>query len=190
MMTHLESLDYNNYLLGSPRTDLLLPLIQFSFTRALLDNMALLNLSPGQMDGDALSPFSTPIPHQQQLVPEPSTLPATLRPTAVQLTMPHHPWLDLLPSPQMRDNLIRAQDGYDAEVLCEGMKGTGSAYAGRTGIIVWTRSWDPEGWEVTEPFVREWGWTLKGCEDLMRATDRWRAERGEQALFGVEGWWR
>jgi hypothetical protein len=51
-------------------------------------------------------------------------------------------------------------------------------------LIVWNTPWDPTGWEVTEGFLRKWGFLLRGDggDDMLRATNRWRALRGEDPI--------
>ncbi|KAJ5094733.1 hypothetical protein N7456_010594 [Penicillium angulare] len=176
-MAQLERTAFQYYTMGSPRTDLLLHLFQLNFTRALIENTKILGLRSDQLHDDAISPFNTAGPWQEESL---DTLPANLKPTMIQLSIPHHPWLDLLPIPQMRDNLILAGE-FDGEVeLCLDMKGSGNT---RSGIIVWSDPWDPAGWEVTEPFARSWGWVIRNCYDLAHSTNRWRAKRNERALF-------
>ncbi|KAL6233787.1 hypothetical protein BDW75DRAFT_214137 [Aspergillus navahoensis] len=201
ILRHLESLFYAEYIASSPRTDLLLGLTRVNFLRALHTNIEILGYSAAEMHDDALSQFGTAGPVRSSVRPTSSSLfPASLQPTPLQLTVPHHPWLDLLPIPQMRDNLILAEAGvgegcgYDDVQLCRDMCGYGtlsipadrSAGNGETGIIIWRDPWDPEGWEVTETFLRRWGWVVAGCMELFRATNRWRAVRGERPLFRVK----
>jgi hypothetical protein len=50
------------------------------------------------------------------------------------------------------------------------------------GIMVWSDPWHPDGWEVTEGFARKWGFLLKGCGELIEASNRWRAMRHEDRL--------
>jgi hypothetical protein len=159
---------------------MLLHLIQYNFIKALIENMAVLGLTRDQLDDDAISPFNTmgPSPHDSL-----SSLPLSLRATGIQRTIPHHPWLDLLPFPRMRDNLISAGESYDETQLCLDMKGYGNQDIDHTGIIVWRDPWDPEGWEVTESFARNWEWVLHGCSDLFCSTNSWRERRGERPLF-------
>ncbi|KAL3431572.1 hypothetical protein BDV09DRAFT_188246 [Aspergillus tetrazonus] len=180
ILHHFELIALSAYATGSPRTDMLLHLIQFNFIKALIENMAVLGLSSDQLDDDANSPFNTMGPSHPYLA---TSLPLSLRATMIQRTIPHHPWLDLLPFPQMRDNLISAGESYDETQLCLDMKGYGNPDMDHTGIIVWRDPWDPEGWEVTESFARNWGWVLAGCWDLLRSTNSWRARRGERPLF-------
>lgn len=179
-MAQLERIAFQYYNMGSPRTDLLLHLIQLNFTRALMENTRILRLRADQLHDDAISPFNTAGPWQDDAV---RALPKTLQPTVVQRCIPHHPWLDLLPDPQIRDNLILAGEFEEEAQLCLDMKGDGSTRSGKNGIIVWSDPWDPAGWEVTEPFVRSWGWVIRNCYDLAYSTNRWRAKRNEKPLF-------
>ena len=183
VMERLESIARQFYSLGSPRTDLLLHLIQFNFTKALMENTRVLGFTSDQLHDDAISPFSTPgaLPDDFE-----RSLPLNLQPTMMQRSTPHHPWLDLLPDPQMRDNLILAGDFEEETQLCLDMKGHGSTHTGRTGIIVWSDPWDPAGWEVTEPFARSWGWVIRDCRALAHSTNRWRAKRNERPLFRTD----
>lgn len=179
-MHRLETIARRCYMMGSPRTDLLLHLVQFNFTRALMDNARILGLTSDKLHDDALSSFNTCGPWQFDFE---RSLPHSLQPTATQRSIEHHPWLDLLPVPQIRETLIRAGDFVDEEQLCLDMKGSGSAHSGNTGIIVWKDPWNPAGWEVTEPFARSWGWVLRGCRDLAHSTNQWRMSRNERPLF-------
>lgn len=179
-MAQLERIAFQYYTMGSPRTDLLLHLFQFNFTRALMENTKVLGLRPDQLHDEAISPFNTAGPWPDDSL---GTLPINLQPTLIQRSIEHHPWLDLLPVPQMRDNLILAGEFEEEAELCRDMKGRGNSRHGKSGIIVWSDPWDPAGWEVTEPFARSWGWVIKNCHDLARSTNRWRAQRNEKPLF-------
>ncbi|KAE8356071.1 hypothetical protein BDV28DRAFT_161974 [Aspergillus coremiiformis] len=178
----VEALAHSQCMLASPCTDLLLHLIQYNFINALVQNKNVLGFTTEQLHDDAISPFNLTGPWQTEME---IFLPPSLQPTFIQRTVPHHPWLDLLPIAQMRDNLIAAGESFDDIQLCHDMKGQDSTSTGRTGIIVWRDPWDPSGWEVTEPFARSWGWTLQGCWDLFRSTNSWRAQRSEKPLFYV-----
>ncbi|KAH8807314.1 hypothetical protein F5884DRAFT_340278 [Xylogone sp. PMI_703] len=50
------------------------------------------------------------------------------------------------------------------------------------GIIAWSDPWDISGWELTETFVRKWGFLLRGCAEILAQTNVWRAIRGEDPL--------
>jgi hypothetical protein len=166
--------------MGSPRTDLLLVLVKFNVFRAMIINSGYLGYLAGEGmdDDDALSPFTDPSNPNWQI----RSVPAALRPTKLQRQIPHHPWIDILPAPGMRDNLLRAGETYDDMELCADLVGFFSESKGRTGMIVWGEPWDIAGWEVTESFVKHWGWTIRGCEQLLQATNYWRERRGEDPL--------
>ncbi|KIA76005.1 hypothetical protein HK57_00622 [Aspergillus ustus] len=105
ILCQMEATARAQYMLGSPRTDMLLHLIQFNFIKALVQNMQVLGLTSELLDDDAISPFNQTGPWQYDIDP---ALPASLPPTIIQRTVVHHPWLDILPIPEMRDNLISA----------------------------------------------------------------------------------
>ncbi|KAL4882865.1 hypothetical protein BJY04DRAFT_226905 [Aspergillus karnatakaensis] len=176
---------------GSPLNDLRLSVTRLSVLRALHSNLLLLGYSPLAVHDDAQSRFTVTSPAAVQTVPEDILLlPPDLQPTIIQTLVPHHPWLDLIPFPAMRDALILAQDWIDDEQLCHDMCGQGQGDSsslirkglGETGMLVWRDPWDPSGWEVTERFVRSWGWTLSGCLELFESSNSWRARRGEGPL--------
>ncbi|RAH47100.1 DUF3425 domain-containing protein [Aspergillus brunneoviolaceus CBS 621.78] len=182
VLQHIEAVARKQHPSGDPRSDMLLHLIQFNFTRGQLQTMRILGLTSEHMDEDAISFFNLPGPWPHEMV---QSLPASLQPTLVQRTVVHHPWLDLLPLPAMRDNLILAGESYDETKLCLDMKGLGSVHGEYSGIIIWSDPWDPSGWEITEPFSRSWEWVLRGCWEIFHSTNAWRARRNEEALFPV-----
>jgi hypothetical protein len=64
------------------------------------------------------------------------------------------------------------------------LKGKSSDFASdRSGMIVWGEPHRMESWEVTAEFLQRWGWAVEGCHELMRATNQWRAIRGEVPLM-------
>jgi hypothetical protein len=48
--------------------------------------------------------------------------------------------------------------------------------------VAWSPPWHISGWEVSEGFWRKWGWSFKGCQEALEATNRWRREREEEPL--------
>lgn len=118
-----------------------------------------------------------------ELFPAPLTVPESLMPTVLQRTVPHEEWIDLLPSPALRDNIIRLWGTFDiheymTDVAGEGCDGT----VEKTGMLVWADPWHVRGWELTEGFVKKWKRLLEGCSEMIEATNRWRALRGEEPL--------
>jgi hypothetical protein len=170
---------------GSPTADHVLVLIKLNIFRALVNNAITLGFPVEMaMEDNALSPFTAKSRYENHLTTHHQTflkIPVTLRPTTIQCQIPHHPWIDLLPVPRMRDNLILAEDNYDGLELCEDLCGLFNQKS-RTGLIIWGEPWDPAGWEITPQFLRRWAWILKGCMELMTSTNYWREKRGEKPL--------
>jgi hypothetical protein len=97
----------------------------------------------------------------------------------------HSDWIDLFPCPEGRDRLIRAVGTFDEDELWADC--IGGLYEGfpddelkRRGIIAWSPPWEITGWEMSEGFLRKWGWLFKGLPGALEATNRWRMERGEE----------
>lgn len=86
----------------------------------------------------------------------------------------------------MRDNILLADGFYDDMEFCGDLTGFFHCSTGRTAMIVWGDPWDPKGWEVTEAFVNNWGWTLRGCSKLLESTNKWRKRRDEEQLLYAE----
>lgn len=171
-----------SYILGCPTADHLLTLSKVNVFRAFGAIMSTLGMAPGPdwMHDDALSPFVT----LQPGVTEDTALPVSLRPTQLQKTLSHHPWLDFFPLPKMRDNLIRAGETFDDEQLCLDLMGFWDMTSATScSLLVWGEPADPRSWEVTEDFLRKWPWVVRGCPELMQSTNYWRSQRGETMLF-------
>lgn len=157
----------------------LLTLMQYNVLRATMTNLAILSLL------DALPLECRAARELIELLPTPDSIPPTFRPTPLQLSVPHGYWIDALPVPEMRDNLIRLQGSYDPDDLCLDL--CGGLYEGfdevdTRGILVWADPWRSDAWEVTEGFAKKWGVLLRGCGGLIEATNRYRAARGEERL--------
>lgn len=157
----------------------LLTLMQYNVLRATMTNLAILSLL------DTLPIECCAARELIGLLPTPDTIPPTFRPTPLQLSVPHDFWIDAFPVPQMRDNLIRLQGTYDQDDLCVDL--CGGLYEGfdeieMRGILIWGDPWCSDGWEVTEGFVKKWGFILRGCNGLIDATNRYRTARGEDRL--------
>lgn len=192
LMQGFESFATRSYTARIGALSFLPSVSQYNFIKALFANMEALGLSDDDMDDEALSPFNDnnnnnrtthgPDPSPRQPSGRFELLPAALRPTELQHAAPHHPWIDLLPMPAMRENIFRRDPGsFDEEELCHAMRG--QAPLSNPGLLVWRDPWDPAGWEVTEDFVAAWPWVVVGCADLLRSTNVWRARRGEGPLF-------
>ncbi|EXJ65426.1 hypothetical protein A1O7_01767 [Cladophialophora yegresii CBS 114405] len=121
-------------------------------------------------------------------------LPPSLHPTRLQRTVKHAAWIDILPHPVLRDNLIGAASSFDEDALWTDTVGglfhgfaadLGAAEYG--GGIVWDTPWDVSGWEVSVGFWRKYAWVFRGCEaEVLSATNQWRRKRGEHDLVWKE----
>ena len=75
-------------------------LTEYSLLRAFVQNARLLAICPEAFaDDDALSPWTIANPY-------PALTPHDLSPTPLQLSTPHHPYIDIISSPSLRDNII------------------------------------------------------------------------------------
>ncbi|RBR23213.1 uncharacterized protein FIESC28_03955 [Fusarium coffeatum] len=162
--------------------DHLITLLQYNALRALSVNRTLISgilYTPLECDQEVI--------HVVPYPSNPSSVPAALLPTILQQTVPHGDWVDLFPSPEGRDNLIRALGTFDEDELWADC--IGGLYEGypddemeRRGMIAWSPPWDISGWEMSEGFVEKWGWLFKGLSGPFEATNRWRIKRGEEPL--------
>ncbi|KAL2834112.1 hypothetical protein BJY01DRAFT_84897 [Aspergillus pseudoustus] len=145
-------------------------------------------------------------------------LPETLVPTEPQMSLIHATWINNLPFPHMRENLIRFEAQFSHAEFVQDLVGdlvdTGRFFGGptssanpnsnftsnsaraldvadaeddamtasRSGLIIWGEPYRVESWEATPGFLRKWMWALEGCEELIQATNRWRAVRGEEPV--------
>lgn len=105
---------------------------------------------------------------------EMSNLPPNLHPTARQQVQPHKPYIDMMPWASLRDRLLANEAVINEiefinDMLSENLKIWGSV------------PWDPMSWEFDGEVLRKW-WFLMD-EDIMRSTNFWRAQRGEQGLI-------
>ncbi|PYI29538.1 hypothetical protein BP00DRAFT_427415 [Aspergillus indologenus CBS 114.80] len=182
LLTDFTRVAYASYIHGSPTLDHLLTLSRMNVYRAFATNMATLGMGTGAewMHDDALSPFTTLQPHGAR---DPTALPLHLRPTKLQQTVPHHPWLDFFPLPRLRDNLVAMADRFDDEELCLDIMGFWDSPTQTYSLLVWGEPSDPANWEITEDFLRKWPWVVRGCAELLASTNRWRARRGEKLLL-------
>ncbi|KAI1359504.1 hypothetical protein F5Y08DRAFT_332266 [Xylaria arbuscula] len=160
-------------------SDHLIILLQYNALRAMAVNRTLIAgilMTPLQCDEE--------ITHVLQYPTNPELLPSALLPTILQQTVLHGDWIDLWPCPEGRDRLIQAAGTFDEDDLWADC--IGGLYEGfpddemeRRGMIAWSPPWDITGWEMSEGFVRKWGWLVKGLPGPLEATNRWRMERGE-----------
>lgn len=113
-----------------------------------------------------------------------------LRPSSEQITIKHHPCIDILPFPTLRKNVIIHQEELDEDELfsdiftglvCWGGAGIGKRdLENNTGYASTGTPWDVRSWEAKAWFLKKY-WALLGGEDgeLVRQSEWWRSIRGE-----------
>ncbi|KAH7082302.1 hypothetical protein FB567DRAFT_530978 [Paraphoma chrysanthemicola] len=169
--------------------DHLITLVQFNALRGSLANRQLLDAA---MSVDA---YTTPSvgPTGLHVLPKLTNgaleiLPRSLHPTETQRTISHPHWVDIIPHPNIRDNLINAIGNFDEHLLwSEIVGGLFLGFESKSsqmthGAVMWDTPWYWEGWELGESVVLNWAWALKGCDDVLLATNYWREKRGEKRL--------
>ncbi|KZM25232.1 uncharacterized protein EKO05_0007382 [Ascochyta rabiei] len=173
---------YTEYMLRSPRPAALHTVVQLNVLHALMQNASTLQLTPKSLCGlDSLSPFNRtgPIPPSALN----AELPPSLQPTALQTSIPHRPWIDLFPLPELRDAILRLSwTELEGEISTD-LLDVDEAQDVRPNLIVWGDAADPGAWEATMPFLRKWGWLVRGCEGLLESTNHWREKRGDRKLM-------
>lgn len=144
-----------------------------------------------QLLSDLLGPSSGCSPEELHVLPTPTGLqaiPPSLYPTLLQQTLPHEDWVDAIPHPVWRDNILKAIGTFDEDELWsdtigglfEGFPRSEIEYR---GVIAWWPPWHVSGLEVSEGFYRKWGWSLRGCDEVLEVTNQWRRSRGEEPLL-------
>ncbi|KAH6672116.1 hypothetical protein EV126DRAFT_397421 [Verticillium dahliae] len=155
-------------------------------TRTLTRVTRILGFDDGWLADDSLSPYTMRRTRTWSL----DAMPASLRPTVLQLAVDQHPWIDLFPCPRMRDSFLRmiqvhGENAVDEDELCRDYADTAGAKKGLedgASAIVWSDPWSPHGWELTAGFVKKWPWFLQGCVELQAGMNAWRTRRGLERL--------
>ncbi|KAJ5218580.1 uncharacterized protein N7498_000679 [Penicillium cinerascens] len=154
--------------------DLLLPVAQFNIMRATFENATTMGLTWDILSEDIASYFNIAGPVTLRLPP-------SLEPSGTQRSIVHHPWIDLIPVPSLRDALLLQIDEYDEDQLCGDLYGI-CGPSPEVGLLVWGEAWDPSAYEVSERVFNKWGRFLRGCPELLKSTNYWRRKRGEKQL--------
>ncbi|KAL2830452.1 hypothetical protein BDW59DRAFT_140983 [Aspergillus cavernicola] len=116
-----------------------------------------------------------------------------MRPSNEQITVPHHPYIDILPFPSLRKYLITHQEELDEDgffhdmltgLVCWGGTGLGQRDRNHsTGHASTGTPWDVRSWEARVWFLKKY-WNWLGGEDgeLVRQSEWWRSIRGDDSL--------
>ncbi|KAL2130280.1 hypothetical protein VTI74DRAFT_6674 [Chaetomium olivicolor] len=189
----------------SPSPDsYLLPVPPLTLLRGLLRIASRLNAVSSVWSLAAASPFTL------GLAPNPADLPAAWQPTPTQLLVPHHPVLDLLPWPGVRDRLIEFMNlrleldvdeggGGGGAMAAVGGEGLGASLTGlqlvdfvydmedgAEGLRIWGSDPYDEGcWEVGQVVFERWWFVFDKA--VVERSNQWRRQRGAPPLRAL-GW--
>lgn len=113
-----------------------------------------------------------------------------LRPTAAQMVVSHHPYIDVLPFPTFRDRIIKLayveEPMIDEEELCrdlanDGLVCWGSSLGGGSRATGSGAPWDIRSWEAQPWFLKKWWILIGGAEgEIYKQTQWWCEMRGER----------
>lgn len=203
--------------------DYLLHLVHFNALRGLVRNKSVIAQRAPYFAllGEPGSPL---VPYVEECYPGSAVLVPTsgdattatstaLDPTQLQASISHAVWINLLPFPIWRNNLISWERSFNHAELVGDIIGNlidlthffkphdgdnnkppmgcgmsllpmslDAHLNNRTGLILWGEPHIAENWEFTAGFLRKWGWTLKGCEYIVKSTNRWRLKQGEDSM--------
>ncbi|WYZ38244.1 hypothetical protein EsH8_III_000158 [Colletotrichum jinshuiense] len=177
---------YEDYLLHSPRPAALHILVRLRVLSALANNAARMGVPPeGLCRDDSISLYNLTGPPRPGVLDPHTSSPLALQPTPLQRTVLHHPWIDLFPFPRLRDNVLLGMEAGrldDDELCADILEVKDEDLSGKPSLIVWGESWDWTAWEANDAFFRKWGFLARGCPELLEATNRWRAKRGEKKV--------
>lgn len=183
-----------NFVLGTPQPRQLQALVGLNLLTALARNARIMGFNKHSICEDQfISPFNLQGPELPCGPRQALSWPPHLRPTEAQYKITHHPFLDVFPIPSLRENGIRAEElgFFDEDDFCMDIfdRAENAHVVERPRLIVWGESWDPRGWEANVPFLKKWGWLIRGCPELLEGTNYWREKRGEKKLnFHRNGW--
>lgn len=190
--TTLDSPAHTSFKIVFPLSpDHLITLVQYNALRASMTNLRLLSALHTVPPECSLALRILPVPTYKFPTAFSSTpeqpIPPLLLPTPLQQAVQHEKWINVVPHPVWRDNLIRAigtYDGYEMrrDILGGLWEGFPDEECKIHGLIAWDTPWCIEGWEVSEGFWRKWGWSLRGVEGALEITNRWRSVRGDEPL--------
>ncbi|KAJ6000875.1 hypothetical protein N7481_001284 [Penicillium waksmanii] len=101
-------------------SDHLLHLIHYNVCRALITNMRTLNTLPAD---STICTIASPCRDDTTLYPLRSDIPSSLIPTAFQQTHDHSTWINVIPFPRVRENLIRYEGSFDPWEILQDLVG-------------------------------------------------------------------
>ncbi|KAF5026629.1 hypothetical protein F66182_1255 [Fusarium sp. NRRL 66182] len=108
-----------------------------------------------------------------------------LRPTRQQILVEHHPFLDVIPFRDIRDNIIKHMNVMDEDEFFHDslnhLTCWGSVAGAHTGS-----PWDCRSWEATDEFLQKWSHIVGGEEGELAKNSRWwKSLRGERVVIEI-----
>lgn len=121
--------------------------------------------------------ISDPQTHLAALALLAPQLPGPLKPTELQLTTPHHAYIDLIPSPSLRERLIGIGPANASAFMTQACT-IACDIEDQGQMTVWGEDWLNEFcWEFSETVLERWGGWLLDRQWGQRA-NFWRRQRG------------
>lgn len=179
-------------MLGDPNPDLYrgpqaagaVTLTTMSLLSALLVNMQHMNMAPRFMLArGSSSRFSQALDQAEDGHDMYSAIPPDLRPTPAQRTFPHHAYIDLIPWPQFRSNVLHSANGsppLDQGDLCMDLANGGVRCWGNAIVSLHGRGegvpWDSRSWEALPWFLDKYQHLTGGPDgEIARNSAWWRS---------------
>ena len=171
---------------------------QLAFVTACLTNARVIGLEVGAIyREDLASPFFRGSISKKEADEACATgfknMKPSLRPNASQLMIEHHPYMDILPFPTMRDRLLRLTAGdepmIDEDDFCndlanDGLICWGSSLGGGSSATGSGAPWDLRSWEAQPWFIKKWWILIGGAEgELYQQTKWWCEMRGDTSTY-------
>ncbi|ORZ17199.1 hypothetical protein BCR42DRAFT_491104 [Absidia repens] len=101
------------------------------------------------------------------------SVPFSIQPSILQLTIPHDPRIDLIPTPHMRDRMILFRDQFDLDDCFKCLLSASVFHGGDPAAA--------ENWQLPKVFFEKF-WFLTIDYTLRRTTNRWRRLQGLNEL--------
>ena len=129
--------------------------------------------------------ISDPQAHLTALANLAPALPYSLKPTQLQLTTPHHAYIDLVPSPALRDRLIAIGPANCNTFLME-VCTIACDIEDHGQMTIWGEDWlNDFSWEFSAAVLERWGgWFL--TNEWGQRANFWRRQRGHPTLPGYD----
>ncbi|KAL4878187.1 hypothetical protein BJY04DRAFT_221335 [Aspergillus karnatakaensis] len=188
-----KALDLLRRVSASPQLNLIRPsdlpgVTRLNALNALIQNAGALHIPIELLNSDdGISLFNMPGPGA--VPPMRGTdeqLPLHIRPTALQRSVTHHPWLDILPFPGVRDRILLGlqarvldEDQICVEFSCDLLS---LEKDDTSSLLIWGAPWDARAWEFSAKLLERWAGLLSACPEIIQSTNYWRGQRGERMI--------